>query len=92
MFDNDTKRITRLTAILTQLQSKRFVTTNKLAEKFGINNRTIYRDIKTIESAGVPIFVLESYPTFVGFSATGVLQNWGRSAKFEHWNSIEHLC
>lgn len=56
MLDNDTKRITRLTAILTQLQSKRFVTANKLAEKFGVSNRTIYRDIKTLENAGVPIF------------------------------------
>jgi predicted DNA-binding transcriptional regulator YafY len=56
MLDNDTKRITRLTAILTQLQSKRFVTAYKLAEKFGVSNRTIYRDIKTLENAGVPIF------------------------------------
>jgi predicted DNA-binding transcriptional regulator YafY len=60
MFDNDTKRITRLTAILTQLQSKRFVTASKLAGRFGVSNRTIYRDIKTLESAGVPIFTEES--------------------------------
>ncbi len=59
MLDNDTKRITRLIAILTQLQSKRFLTANKLAEKFGVSNRTIYRDIKTLESAGVPIFTEE---------------------------------
>ena len=60
MFDSDTKRITRLTAILTQLQSKRFVTASKLAGRFGVSNRTIYRDIKTLESAGVPIFTKES--------------------------------
>jgi predicted DNA-binding transcriptional regulator YafY len=55
MLDNDTKRLTRLTAILTQLQSKRVVTANKLADKFGVSYRTIYRDIKTLENAGVPI-------------------------------------
>ena len=55
MLDNDTKRLTRLTAILTQLQSKRIVTASKLAEKFGVSNRTIYRDIKSLENAGVPV-------------------------------------
>jgi predicted DNA-binding transcriptional regulator YafY len=59
MLDTDIKRITRLTAILTQLQAKRFVTAEKFAEKFGVSSRTIYRDIKTLESAGVPIFTEE---------------------------------
>lgn len=55
MLDNDTKRLTRLTAILTQLQSKRIVTASKLAEKFSVSTRTIYRDIKALEKAGVPV-------------------------------------
>jgi predicted DNA-binding transcriptional regulator YafY len=55
MVDNDTKRLTRLTAILIQLQSKRIVTATKLAEKFGVSSKTIYRDIKSLEKAGVPI-------------------------------------
>lgn len=55
MLDNDTKRLTRITAILTQLQSKRIVTASKLAEKFGVSKRTIYRDIKSLENAGVPV-------------------------------------
>lgn len=59
MIDTDTKRLTRLTAILTQLQSKRVVTARKLADKFGVSNRTIYRDIKTLEQAGVPIITEE---------------------------------
>jgi predicted DNA-binding transcriptional regulator YafY len=59
MLDNDTKRLTRLTAILTQLQSKRLITADKLAEKFGVSSRTIYRDIKTLEYAGVPIIAVE---------------------------------
>jgi predicted DNA-binding transcriptional regulator YafY len=60
MLDKDIKRLTRLTAILTQLQSKRFATADKLANKFGVSSRTIYRDIKTLENAGVPIMTFES--------------------------------
>jgi predicted DNA-binding transcriptional regulator YafY len=56
MKDNDTKRLTRLTAILTQLQTKRLLTSTNLAEKFGVSVRTIYRDIKALEQAGVPVF------------------------------------
>lgn len=55
MIDKDTKRLTRLTSILIQLQCKRLLTAHELAEKFGISKRTIYRDIKTLEQAGVPI-------------------------------------
>jgi len=55
MKDNDTKRLSRLTAILTQLQTKRVLTSTKLAEKFGVSVRTIYRDIKALEQAGVPV-------------------------------------
>ena len=59
MNDNYTKRISRLIAILTQLQSRRLVKASKLAEKFGVGVRTIYRDIRTLEDAGVPIFTEE---------------------------------
>jgi predicted DNA-binding transcriptional regulator YafY len=55
MNDNDTKRLSRLTAILTQLQTKRLLTATTLAEKFGVSVRTIYRDIRALEQAGVPI-------------------------------------
>lgn len=55
MNDNDTKRLSRLTAILTQLQTKRLLTATNLAEKFNVSIRTIYRDIRALEQAGVPI-------------------------------------
>ena len=55
MKDNDTKRISRLTAILTQLQTKKILTSTSLAEKFDVSVRTIYRDIRALEHAGVPI-------------------------------------
>lgn len=59
MKNNDTTRISRLTAIITQLQSKRIVTSTSLAEKFGVSTRTIYRDIKVLEQAGVPVYIVD---------------------------------
>ncbi|MEQ8336758.1 MAG: YafY family protein [Cyclobacteriaceae bacterium] len=59
MEGDDIKRISRLTSILTQLQTKRSLTAASLAEKFGISRRTVYRDIKALEMAGVPILVEE---------------------------------
>jgi len=55
MKGDDIKRISRLTAILTQLQTKRRLTAASLSEKFGVSTRTIYRDLKALERAGVPI-------------------------------------
>jgi predicted DNA-binding transcriptional regulator YafY len=57
--NNDTKRISRLTAIITQLQTKRLVTASELASKFSVSVRTIYRDIRALEQAGIPIYVEE---------------------------------
>jgi predicted DNA-binding transcriptional regulator YafY len=49
-------RIDRVTAILIQLQSRRVVKAQDIAERFKISLRTVYRDIKTLEQAGVPLF------------------------------------
>ena len=59
MNNDDIKRLSRLVAILTQLQTKRLLTSTNLAENFGVSVRTIYRDIKALEQAGVPIFTEE---------------------------------
>jgi predicted DNA-binding transcriptional regulator YafY len=48
-------RIDRLTAILIHLQSKRVVKAQELADRFDLSLRTIYRDIRALEEAGVPI-------------------------------------
>lgn len=48
-------RIDRLTAILIQLQSKRIVKAEEIAERFDISLRTVYRDVKALMEAGVPI-------------------------------------
>lgn len=55
MSRHDTKRLSRLTATLIQLQTKRLLTAAELASKFLVSTRTIYRDIKALEQAGVPI-------------------------------------
>ncbi|SMC78537.1 helix-turn-helix transcriptional regulator [Pedobacter africanus] len=52
-------RLPRLTAILTCLQTKRLTTATELAEKFEVSVRTIYRDIRALEAAGIPIFTEE---------------------------------
>ena len=48
-------RIDRLAAILIQLQSRSLVKAQDIADKFSISLRTVYRDIKALEEAGVPI-------------------------------------
>lgn len=55
MNDHYLKKLDRVTAILTQLQSKPLVRAQDLAEKFDVSVRTIYRDVKTLENAGIPI-------------------------------------
>ncbi|MBB6460066.1 helix-turn-helix transcriptional regulator [Flammeovirga kamogawensis] len=59
MEEKEKPRISRLTAILTQLQSKRIITAKHLAEKHNVSLRTIYRDIRTLEKSGVPIVTEE---------------------------------
>lgn len=56
MLDESPKRFDRVIAILIQLQSKRIVKAQELAERFEVSLRTIYRDIRTLESSGVPIY------------------------------------
>jgi len=48
-------RIDRLTAILIQLQTKSWVAAGEIADRYGISHRTVYRDIRALEEAGVPI-------------------------------------
>jgi predicted DNA-binding transcriptional regulator YafY len=49
-------RFDRIMAILIQLQAKRVVSGPALAAQFGVSLRTIYRDLRTLELAGVPLF------------------------------------
>ena len=75
MQENEKPRISRLTAILTQLQSKRILTAKMLAEKYDVSIRTIYRDIRTLEKSGVPIFTEEGkgYSLMEGYQLPPVM-------------------
>jgi predicted DNA-binding transcriptional regulator YafY len=68
-------RLARLTAIITQLQSKRLVTASFLAEKHNVSIRTIYRDIRTLEKSGIPIVTEEGkgYSIMEGYHLPPVL-------------------
>ncbi|MGH1358640.1 MAG: helix-turn-helix transcriptional regulator [Burkholderiaceae bacterium] len=48
-------RFDRVTSILLLLQTRSVVTARFLSEYFEVTERTIYRDIRTLENAGVPI-------------------------------------
>ena len=62
-------RIDRLTAILVHLQSKSRVPLEELEDRFEVSKRTIFRDVKSLMEAGVPIggdagegyFIVEGY-------------------------------
>ena len=55
----DKPRLARLTAIITQLQSKRIVTAKEIADKHNVSIRTVYRDIRTLEQSGIPVVTEE---------------------------------
>ncbi len=48
-------RLTRISSILIQLQSKRMVVAKEIANRYDISLRTVYRDIKTLQDAGIPV-------------------------------------
>jgi predicted DNA-binding transcriptional regulator YafY len=48
-------RIDRLLGMLTLLQAKKFVPAEKLADKYRISVRTVYRDIKSLNEQGFPV-------------------------------------
>ncbi|WP_421809779.1 helix-turn-helix transcriptional regulator [Flagellimonas sp.] len=68
-------RLARLTAILTQLQSKRIVTARDIAKKHSVSIRTVYRDIRTLEQSGIPIVTEEGkgYSLMDGYKLPPVL-------------------
>lgn len=60
MVDNIEKpRLSRLTSIITQLQSKRILKAREIADKYNISIRTVYRDMETLKKSGVPVFTVE---------------------------------
>ena len=52
-------QLSRLISILTLLKSKRILTATELSEKFDVSIRTIYRDIRKLEEANIPVITIE---------------------------------
>ena len=75
MNDNAVKRISRLTAIVTQLQTKRLLTATQVSEQFNVSIRTVYRDIKALQQAGVPILTEDGkgYTLMEGYKVPPVM-------------------
>ena len=67
-------QLSRLISILTLLRAKRLVTASELSKKFDVSVRTIYRDIRKIEEAGVPVTTLEGkgYSLMEGYAISPV--------------------
>jgi predicted DNA-binding transcriptional regulator YafY len=67
-------QLSRLISILTLLKSKRLITSTELAEKYDVSVRTIYRDIRKLEEAGVPVVSIEGrgYSLMDGYSVAPV--------------------
>ena len=59
-----TKKFNRILQLFFILQSKSIVSIEELERRFEISRRTIYRDLKELESASVPIV----YEKGVGYS------------------------
>lgn len=52
-------QLSRLISILTLLKSKRLLTATELAKKYDVSIRTIYRDIRKLEEAGIPVYSID---------------------------------
>ena len=48
-------RFDRISALLVQLQSRPVVRASEMAERFEVSMRTIYRDMRTLSEAGIPV-------------------------------------
>jgi len=72
---HEASRLSRLTAILIQFQTKKIVTASELSQKFQVSKRTIYRDVKALEQAGVPILTEEGkgYTLMEGYKMPPVM-------------------
>ena len=64
-------KIDRLISIIMILLERKKVSATKLAEMFEVSTRTIYRDIETINSAGIPII---TYPGIHG--GIGIMEEY----------------
>ncbi|RNC85878.1 MAG: YafY family transcriptional regulator [Balneola sp.] len=91
-------RIDRLTAIIIFLQGRKYVPIEELAERYGISERTAYRDLKALEEAGIPLgietgkgyYILRGYhlPP-VMFSKSEAMALLAAERLMQKWNNSE---
>lgn len=48
-------RIDRLFGISTLLQSRKYMSAEKISQQFNISTRTVYRDVKALQEQGIPV-------------------------------------
>lgn len=74
-YSDNISRLSRLTSILLKLQAKSFVSVNQLAEAYEVSKRTIYRDLSSLEQAGVPVVAIEGkgYSIMEGYNIPPVM-------------------
>ncbi|MGB3851991.1 MAG: WYL domain-containing protein [Tunicatimonas sp.] len=77
MDDLKPSRLVRLVAIQTMLQAKRRLTAREMANKFDVSLRTVYRDMRALEQAGVPLYAEEGkgYKLVEGYTLPPVALN-----------------
>lgn len=68
-------QLSRLISILTLLRSKRLLTATELAKKFSVSLRTIYRDIRKLDEAGIPIITIDGrgYSIMEGYNVSPLM-------------------
>lgn len=74
-------RLSRLTAIITLLQSKKVISASKIADMFNVSKRTVYRDIRALEDAGIPIIAEErkGYSLMDGYNLPPIMFTEGEA-------------
>jgi predicted DNA-binding transcriptional regulator YafY len=65
MADSEISRLSRLTAMITLLQARKLITATEISKKYNISVRTVYRDIKALEEAGITICTEEGKGYFM---------------------------
>ena len=67
-------QLARLISILTLLKSKRLLTATELSDRYDVSIRTIYRDIRKLEEAGIPVTTIEGrgYSLMEGYTVAPV--------------------
>ena len=75
MAEAELSRLSRLVALQTLLQSRRSFTAREAAQRFGVSIRTVYRDMRALERAGVPFYTEEGkgYKLMKGYTLPPVI-------------------